>query len=486
MHQDRHRTIRSLFDAFIEMYAARDDGLALLFSATFRGYVGGGNAAIVDPEQWIRSTRDDCVQLQDRFPSEVLDISTQDLSEHVVLVAARLGTQAPRADRMPSRDSARVVLIFRLEGQVWKIAHGCVSMPQHAPPAGDADPRPEIAPRPPALESVVEHEIRSLQQSESLYRLLTEDALDVLWKLDKNFCITYISPSDEYLRGYKAEELIGRHVYDLFTAEGIQIAADAIKKGRASEKVGYRRGFLSFEAPHRCKDGRTIWGEVFSKPEKDGDGAIIGYHGITREITERKEMQDQIRRLAFYDGLTGLPNRSLLDERLSLAMSGDRRGAFYGALMFVDLDNFKPLNDRHGHLVGDLLLRETADRLKKCVRDTDTVARFGGDEFVVLLNDLSRDRAQAATQAEAVAEKIRATICDTYRLNRRRAGETEISVEYSCSASIGVALFGDGEANPDDVMIWADRAMYEAKSAGRNTVRFYAAEQRSEHSGHPL
>ena len=130
------------------------------------------------------------------------------------------------------------------------------------------------------------------------------------------------------------------------------------------------------------------------------------------DITERKQMEDQVHQLAFYDTLTHLPNRRLLDDRLSQTMAASKRSACYGALMFLDLDNFKPLNDMHGHVVGDLLLIEAADRLEACVREMDTVARFGGDEFVVMISDLDADKSRIDAQARLIAEKIRVALSD--------------------------------------------------------------------------
>ncbi len=141
------------------------------------------------------------------------------------------------------------------------------------------------------------------------------------------------------------------------------------------------------------------------QPEFDSQGKVIGFYGISREITERKQMQDQVRQLAFYDPLTMLANRHLLNDRLSQAMAASKRKAFYGALMFLDLDNFKPINDIHGHTAGDLLLIEVAQRLQKCVREMDTVARFGGDEFIIVLSELTTDETESYKQAQLIAEK---------------------------------------------------------------------------------
>jgi diguanylate cyclase (GGDEF)-like protein len=154
-------------------------------------------------------------------------------------------------------------------------------------------------------------------------------------------------------------------------------------------------------------------------------------------------------------------------------MAASKRSGVYGALMFLDLDNFKSLNDTHGHDMGDLLLIEVAKRLKHGVREMDSVARFGGDEFVVMISELSTDRTESTEEAAAVAEKIRLSLAETYQLTLAHEGQTETTVEHHCTASIGVTLFADHEAQPEDILKWADLAMYMAKDAGRNQVCFY-------------
>jgi diguanylate cyclase (GGDEF)-like protein/PAS domain S-box-containing protein len=476
MQPDRHRTIRSLFDEYIEMYAARDDRLTARFSENFSGYTGGGGFLVKDRDEWVAITRQDFAQVQGRIRIEMLDISMQDLSDDVVVVTAFFHIHLPLPDHVLSREVARLVLIFRLEGEDWKIVHSGISIPYHLVQDGEVYPLKSLQERNRALEALVAERTKALHESEALYRLLTEDTLDVIWKADRNLRITYISPSDQRLRGYTAEEVIGHHAFELFTEEGVAIVKEAMQIRQEAEELGTRLGFLTFEAPHRSKDGRLVWGEVFSKPERDENGTIIGYHGITREITQRKRMQDQVRQLAFYDTLTNLPNRSLLNDRLTQTLAASSRSACHGALMFVDLDNFKPLNDTHGHFVGDLLLIEVADRLKACVREMDTVARFGGDEFVVMLSELNVDREKSRSQAAIVAEKIRTALSGTYSLKLERMGEADAIIEHHCSASIGVVLFSDHYASRDDILKWADKAMYDAKDAGRNTIRFYEAE----------
>ncbi|MCK9382656.1 MAG: PAS domain S-box protein [Sulfuritalea sp.] len=204
-----------------------------------------------------------------------------------------------------------------------------------------------------------------------------------------------------------------------------------------------------------------------------GDGDSVRIISLCRDVTERRQTEQQVYQLAFYDPLTKLPNRRLLNDRLTQAMAAHKRSGCYGALMFLDLDNFKLLNDGYGHELGDLLLIEAAERLKSCVREMDTVARFGGDEFVVMLIDLSADQAESAAHAAIVAEKIHGTLSAPYVMATRQEGRADITVEHRCTASIGVTLFIHHEANQDDILKRADRAMYRAKEAGRNSVRFY-------------
>jgi len=184
-----------------------------------------------------------------------------------------------------------------------------------------------------------------------------------------------------------------------------------------------------------------------------------------RELRLLMQAQEEITNLAFYDPLTGLPNRRLLQDRLCKTLAVSARSGLLRALLFADLDNFKTLNDTLGHQTGDLLLQEVARRLSSCIRETDTVSRLGGDEFVVMLEDLNEYPEFAATQAEIIAEKLLAAISEPYLLDGRECRST---------ASIGITVFGNGEEDTNEVLQQADIALYQAKSAGRNTVRFFA------------
>ncbi|MDO8786630.1 MAG: PAS domain S-box protein [Sulfuritalea sp.] len=313
---------------------------------------------------------------------------------------------------------------------------------------------------------------KTLKESEKHIRLLFNSGNDPIFVYEADSISGspvghFVEVNDMacYRLGYSREELLRMRPEDI-------IAAEAAAHPAPNIKLAFRREAV-YESFHRTRDGRVIPVEVNAHIFELYDKALV--FAMARDITERKQMEEQVRELAFYDALTKLANRRLLNDRLSQALAFSKRSACHGALMFLDLDNFKPLNDRHGHAIGDLLLIEVAHRLKSCVRETDTVARFGGDEFVVMLRDLNTSKAESIANAEIVAEKIRIRLSGPYELIIEREGGAEISVEHHCTASIGVALFLGHEASQDEVLKWADAAMYQAKEAGRNLIRFHTA-----------
>ncbi len=223
-------------------------------------------------------------------------------------------------------------------------------------------------------------------------------------------------------------------------------------------------GAWSGEIWNRRRNGE-VYPQYLTITAVHGDnGAVTHYVGTFTDITRRKAAEAEIEYLAFFDPLTQLPNRRLLLDRLQHALAASGRSADQGALLFIDLDNFKTLNDSRGHAVGDLLLRQMALALIGCVREGDTVARLGGDEYVVMLEDLGQSPDEAAARAEVIGRKILAAVGEPMLL----AGQ-----EHHSSASIGITLFSGGGDTVEDLLKRADMAMYRAKAAGRNTLRFF-------------
>jgi diguanylate cyclase (GGDEF)-like protein len=214
----------------------------------------------------------------------------------------------------------------------------------------------------------------------------------------------------------------------------------------------------------RRKDGEVYPKWLTISAVKSAEGVITHYVGSHIDIAARKAAEEEIKNLAFYDPLTRLPNRRLLYDRLEHILASSARYAQKGVLLFIDLDNFKTLNDTLGHKFGDLLLQQVAQRLLSCVRESDTVARLGGDEFVLLLEDLGDEVIDVAAHAEAVGEKILATLGLPYSLDGQ---------ECLSTPSIGATLFDGEHKLIDELLMQADIAMYQAKMAGRNTLRFF-------------
>ncbi|WP_435627336.1 EAL domain-containing protein [Candidatus Ferrigenium straubiae] len=258
--------------------------------------------------------------------------------------------------------------------------------------------------------------------------------------------------------GYSAEEAVGKTPAILKSGKHDAAFYRAIRE--ALESDGHWQG----EIWNRRKNG-----EIYPEWEtisvvRGTNGQITHYVSVFTDISLRKRSEEQIRTLAFYDPLTQLPNRRLLLDRLHQALALSVRNERQGALLFIDLDNFKSINDTQGHATGDLLLVEAAKRLQDCIREGDTTARLGGDEFVVLLEDLDADEQVAASQAETVGEKILSAIGKPYLINGH---------EHHSTASIGITLFRGSVKTMDEMLKRADVALYQAKADGRNILRFF-------------
>ena len=271
--------------------------------------------------------------------------------------------------------------------------------------------------------------------------------------------IIKINPAFVRITGYSAEEALGR-------------TPGALLKSGRHDKDYYREmwdnltrdGYWQGEIWNRRKNGEIYPVLVHITVVAGDDGEVSNYVASYVDITQKKQAEETIHNLAFYDHLTELPNRRLLQDRLQHTMASSARNRRHGAVLFIDLDRFKELNDTRGHDVGDLLLHAVASRLLACVRGDDTVARLGGDEFVIILNGLHEKSNEAAVEAENVAEKIRAELSRKFDLE---------GYEYHTSPSIGITLFVGKETGIDELLKRADTAMFQAKQSGRNAIRFF-------------
>jgi diguanylate cyclase (GGDEF)-like protein/PAS domain S-box-containing protein len=266
------------------------------------------------------------------------------------------------------------------------------------------------------------------------------------------------------LTGCTRDELIGAPFKKFFTDP--HRAEIGIKLVLKEHKI------TDFELTARAIGGRETVVSYNATTYYDRNRHLQGVFVAARDITEHKRAEQQLRQ-ALHDTLTGLPNRQLFIDRLQQSMAASQRTDIYGALMFLDLDNFKPLNDVHGHDFGDLLLIEVAQRLKKSAREMDAVARFGGDEFVVMISPLNKDLTASTLQAGIIAEKIRSALSEPYLLTIMQNGNPGKTVQHRCTASIGVAMFLGHQACHEEIIRRADTALYQAKEAGRNQVRFH-------------
>ena len=303
---------------------------------------------------------------------------------------------------------------------------------------------------------VTEH--KKLERSLKLAQFTIDWAQDAIFHMNQDAQILYVNDAACRHLGYAKDELLTLSVPDINPSFSMEAWRNNWKD---TVNVGWRR----FETLQKRKDGTMVPVEVVANCLKLDDEPV--FFSFVRDITERKRAEEEIRNLAFYDPLTGLPNRRLLLDRLEIAFLVSARNRQYGALLFLDLDRFKLINDTLGHSYGDMLLIEVACRIKSCVRDVDTVARFAGDEFVVLLEETGQKEKDAAKNIARVAERIREAIAMPYQLKDKM---------HHSSSSIGVCLFYVQEKSVDALIKCADTAMYQAKNSGRNAVHFFEAE----------
>lgn len=299
----------------------------------------------------------------------------------------------------------------------------------------------------------------ALRQSEARWRSLTQLSSDWYWEQDAAFRFVRLHGGQQSNLSMHDEAHYGLARWELPHTGVTQAQWHMHHAQLKAHEV-----FHDFEMERPTNDGTSIWVSVSGEPIFDSTGQFSGYRGVARNITQRKKAEAEIQRLAFYDELTGLPNRRLLLDRLERATAACARSTDHGALLFLDLDNFKDINDTLGHEWGDRLLVQVGLRIKGCVRANDTVARLGGDEFVVILQGLHTVETEAAVETEAIAQKILAMLNQPYDLEGRQIHSTP---------SIGIALFS-GPAQPaQELLKRTDLAMYQAKAQGRNTLCFF-------------
>ncbi len=307
-----------------------------------------------------------------------------------------------------------------------------------------------------------------LQQSEKLYRYMVNSSPDIIYMLDQKGRFTFINARLEKLLGYRPAELIGQHYSMLVPSEDMEEAHYAFNERRTGERAS-RNVEMHLKCRDRARsprhfDTNTLPIELsamgmYVVPEGSANKHYVGTYGVARDITERKHSEEIIRYQAFHDLLTGLPNRALFKDRLKLAIPQARRRDRLLAVMFLDLDRFKVVNDTLGHVRGDELLQLVATRLTGCMREGDTIARVGGDEFMILIPHLKRREDAAQTARKIISELDR-----PFMLQGR---------EVFVSTSIGIALCPDHGDNMDVLIRNADIAMYHIKEQGRDGYEFF-------------
>lgn len=306
--------------------------------------------------------------------------------------------------------------------------------------------------------SVIKEAEAELRQSEERFRSLVQDQTEVISRLRADG--TYIFVNEVYCRlfGKTEAEIIGGTWKPVVYHEDLQHVMDEVSKLSVTNPV------VMIENRVVSATGEVRWMQFSNRGIFDAHGELTEIQSVGRDISDRKRAEAEIQNLAYKDSLTGLSNRRHLLDRLQIALATSARSMQYGALLFMDLDKFKVINDTQGHSDGDLLLVEVAKRIMACVREVDTVARQGGDEFVVLVERLGASLEEASRMAAKIAETIRVALAEPYEIN-------QLSVRSS--SSIGVALFCGHDTSVEELIKRADMAMYQAKDGGRNRIHFF-------------
>jgi diguanylate cyclase (GGDEF)-like protein/PAS domain S-box-containing protein len=303
-------------------------------------------------------------------------------------------------------------------------------------------------------------QIEERKRTESQLRIaaIAFETHEAIMITDANGNIIRVNHAFQAITGYSAEDVLGKNPRILSSGRHGSEFYEAMWNHL------FDRGSWTGEIWDKRKNGQIYPKWLTITAVKNQEGVTTEFVAIFSDITNRKQAEEEILSLAFYDTLTKLPNRRFLLERLQQSIAASARNHLYGALLFLDMDRFKTLNDTLGHDHGDLFLVEVAKRMQENVRDMDTVARIGGDEFVILIEEIGPDASEALQKASMISEKIRVSLAETYHLNEK---------ECHSSPSIGVCLYQGDRESVDDLLKHADMAMYQAKESGRNAVRFF-------------
>ena len=307
---------------------------------------------------------------------------------------------------------------------------------------------------------------QKLSQERALF--ISGPAVVLTWTMQPEWKVDYISPNILHQFGYRDSRFLDQEIYfpDLVHPDDIDHLLEIIEVNSGSNN-----SFFEQEFRLENSQGEYRWIYNFTTIHRDKNGQITKYFGYLLDITERKQFQEKIERHAFFDELTGLPNRHMFLDRLKRELVRARRRSYMGDLFFIDLDRFKQINDILGHDTGDLLLQHVAILLLGCLRQEDTAARIGGDEFVVILSDIGKELEPATQNALRVAEKIRNSLGEKHYLNGK---------EINSTPSIGIVTFSaQDNVSADDLLRFADTAMYRAKNDGRNQIRFFSPEMQN-------
>jgi diguanylate cyclase (GGDEF)-like protein/PAS domain S-box-containing protein len=295
-----------------------------------------------------------------------------------------------------------------------------------------------------------------LRENEQKYRFLTENSGDVIWHINKSLRIDYISPADEQIRGFKREEVIGTQIWSIFKPEGVQLVREKLEHHREKEEVGNNMMVSRFEIEQRCKDGSWIWTEIVAAPHYDNYGNLVGYHGISRDCSERKQLLDQLYKQATIDELTQAPNRRHFMNLAEIELRRAKRYHHPLSLVAIDFDLLKEINDTYGHMAGDRALSVFTKIVNQIIRDVDVLGRIGGDEFLLLLPET--DSPGAALVMERIQDVLASSPVYIGKKN------------FNISVSAGIASIQDWSDTLEDLYNRADSALYESKDQGGKKI----------------